>query len=154
MIEVRGAGPDDAEVMHAVMLAAFATHAQLDPPSGALRETVDDVRAALSEQPGLIATDDGEPVGGLRIELKDGVPHVRRVSVLPDHQGRGICRALMERFEDGSRAAGHRRVGLGVRAQLTANRELYEHLGYVVVTEHRHPDNGRPHWYELAKDLR
>ena len=153
MIELRPAGPDDAEVMHTIMLAAFAAHAHLDPPSGALKETVDVVRAALAEQPGLLALDDGVPAGGLRIEVHDGVPHVRRVAVHPDHQGRGICRAMMDWFEDWARTQGAARVGLGVRSQLPDNRAMYEHLGYRVVVEHTHPETGRPHWASLAKDL-
>jgi GNAT superfamily N-acetyltransferase len=153
VIELREAGPDDAEALHALMIAAFSSHASLDPPSGALKETVEVVREALTAAPGVLLSDAGKPVACLRIELHDDVPYARRVAVHPDHQGRGLCRLLMQWFETWAGDRGSRRVGLGVRLQLPGNRALYEHLGYVVVAEHAHPETGRPMWVEMSKDL-
>jgi hypothetical protein len=46
-LEVVAAGPQDAAEVHRLTLEAFARHASLDPPSGAMQETLSQVRADL-----------------------------------------------------------------------------------------------------------
>jgi tRNA threonylcarbamoyladenosine biosynthesis protein TsaE len=150
--EVRLAGPADAATVHALTQAAFAGYATLDPPSGALRETVDVVAAELAEHPGVVVAVAGEPVACARMDVRDGVLWLRRIAVAPQQQGRGYCRALVEWCERWAAAEGHDVLHLGVRDQVPANRSLYEHLGYTLVATH--PIHDVSTWSELAKPLR
>ena len=144
---VRPAGPDDAPTVHEITQAAFAGYGTLDPPSGALQETVETVAADLERYGGLLAYDaDDHPVGALRFARFDGLFAVRRVAVVPALQGRGVGRLLLQRAEVDAAVVGERELRLGVRHQLVDNRGYWRRRGYEPVA-----DRGR--WMELRKLL-
>jgi ribosomal protein S18 acetylase RimI-like enzyme len=90
---------------------------------------------------GLVAERDGRVVGALIGEVEkpaDGsdtyaVPgstaHVHDLAVLPEAQGAGVGRALMERFEGELRARGVESYGLEVMAGNDTARAFYDKLG-------------------------
>jgi tRNA threonylcarbamoyladenosine biosynthesis protein TsaE len=125
----------------------------LDPPSGAMRETVDSVRRDLATHGGAIAWIDGEAVGCLRFEVEPDHLHVRRVAVLPERQRRGIGTALMSWSHGHALSLGLREVRLGVRRQLPGNQAFYKRLGYRVIARHHHPGQRRVTWYEMTLRL-
>ena len=146
-VEIRLAGIGDAAVVHRLTQAAFAGQERLTPPSGALRETEEDVRAQLAARPGAVAYVDGVPAGAYRLEEHaDGTLHVRRVAVDPAYRGRGVARAMVEHAERRARDDGRPEIRLGVRDELPDNLEMFQHLGYQVVTVHEF-------WIELRKPL-
>ncbi len=146
MIEVAACGAEAAAVVHALMQAAFAEYGVLDPPSGALAETVESIAADLAEHGGMVAREGGEPVACLRFERRDGHLHARRVSVRPDRQGAGIGRVLMAAAEEHARRVGEKELWLGVRTALPDNLAFYRRLGYEPVVDHGF-------WIELSKVL-
>ena len=140
--------------MHRLTQAAFAPYAGfLDPPSGALRETVDSVERDLVAHGGAIAWSGAEAVGCLRFEVDADHMHVRRVAVAPERQREGIGTSLMEWVHGHARTLGLHEVRLGVRRQLPGNRAFYERLGYSLVARHRHPGQARVTWYEMRLRL-
>lgn len=144
---VAAAGPDRAAEVHEITQAAFAGYGTLDPPSGALRETVETVAADLELHGGLLAYDDaGRLVGALRFARFDGLFAVRRVAVLPTLQGRGVGQLLLEHAELHAASTGEPEVRLGVRHQLIDNLGYWRRQGYEPVA-----DRGR--WLELRKPL-
>ncbi len=145
-IDVAVCGADAAEVVHGLTQAAFAAYGVLVPPSGALAETVESVRADLAAYGGMLATAGGEPAGCLRFSRRDGALFVRRVAVDPGRQRDGIGRALMAAAEEYARDRGEPEVRLGVRAVLDGNRAFYARLGYQEIVDH-------DFWIELAKQL-
>jgi ribosomal protein S18 acetylase RimI-like enzyme len=90
---------------------------------------------------GLVAQRDGRVVGALIGEIEkpaegsdtyvvpDSTAHVHDVAVLPEAQGAGVGRALMERFEQLLRERGVESYGLEVMAGNDAARDFYEKLG-------------------------
>jgi predicted N-acetyltransferase YhbS len=152
LIEV--CGPERAEEVHQLTQLAFQGYATLDPPSGAVRETVDRVRDDLAAGGGAIAALDGRAVGCLRWGLAEGgFFHVRRVAVLPELQRRGIGRALMVWAEQEARRRGCAGLSVGVRVVLPGNLYFYRALGYEVVGEHRHEGYDEITWLALRKRL-
>jgi tRNA threonylcarbamoyladenosine biosynthesis protein TsaE len=121
----------------------------LDPPSGAIRETLDSVRRDLELHGGAIAWIGTEPVGCLRFEVEEEHLHVRRVAVPPEHQRRGIGSALMDWSHAHARSLGLHEVRLGVRKQLPGNLAFYKRLGYRLIARHRHPGRREVTWYEM-----
>ena len=86
----------------------------------------------------LVAEEGGEIVGyvavgrATRLESNRHVADIRGLAVAPDHQGRGLGRALVQAALDAARERGARKVTLRVLAPNTAARALYESCGFVV----------------------
>jgi len=77
-----------------------------------------------------VAEHGGEIVGLLVVgEAEEGFA-LENVAVDPDHQGRGLGRALIERAEAVARDAGVDSIYLYTHEQMTENLELYERNGY------------------------
>jgi len=86
----------------------------------------------------LVAEEGGEIVGyvavgrATRLESNRHVADIRGLAVAPDHQGRGLGRALVQAALDAARERGARKVTLRVLGPNTAARALYESCGFVV----------------------
>jgi GNAT superfamily N-acetyltransferase len=137
-------------------------HGSLDPPSGALQETLHQVQADLRPElrPGTrgagaaLALLDGRAVGCLRWEVMPaGDFHVRRLAVEPVAQGRGVGGALMAWAEREAAARGCAAVTLGVRVALPGNLAFYTKLGYQVTGEHRHAGYRETTWLSMRKPV-
>jgi predicted N-acetyltransferase YhbS len=153
-LQVVPAGPERAEDVHRVTQAAFEPHRELDPPSGAGRESLATVIEALSAGGGAIAELEGRPVGCLRWRIdENGDFRVGRLAVRPDLQRCGIGRALMLWAEREARKRGFDGIVVGVRIPLVGNLAFYRSLGYEVTGEHSHDGYDRPTWLALRKRL-
>src|SRR5579871_1187935 len=91
---------DEAPLVHCIMQEAFAELASvLQPPSGAMQETVEDVRKAMSVGGALLAWEGETAVASVRFELQPNHLYVGRLAVLPTQRGRGIASAVMVSME-------------------------------------------------------
>jgi GNAT superfamily N-acetyltransferase len=79
--------------------------------------------------------DAGEPVGYILVGEIEGAAHIEQVSVAPDHQGRGLGRALIARVRAWAIERGSPALTLTTFDHIPWNRPLYEHLGFRVVPE-------------------
>jgi GNAT superfamily N-acetyltransferase len=143
---LRDALPDDAPLLHRLMLAAYEEYRDsLVPASGAFEETVDDVRRAVEEGGAVLVLLDGEPVGCGRFELgpERAFIEVGRLSVLPAFRGRGIAARMLAWFEQRAASLAIPEVRLGVRLTLPRNIALYERAGYRVFDYEDRPGYGR-----------
>lgn len=150
---VEACGPEAAQTVLRLTRLAFGSQTALQPPSGALSETLETVRTDLELHGGALAKHAAEPIGALRLLREPDHLHVRRVAVDPAWQGRGAGRALMEWARGEAASSGYRQLRLGVRSALPGNVAFYERLGYRVVAEHPHRDFPAATWLELALDL-
>jgi len=139
---VREASATDAATVTEVIHRAFAGRPPLDPPSTALSETEEGVRAALTAGSGLLAEVDGEPAGSMIFaEVADEAGtllSLRRVSVLPQWQGRGVATAMVGVAEDAARRRGLAGVRLIARRELTGTVAFWRRRGYLTT------DDGTP----------
>jgi ribosomal protein S18 acetylase RimI-like enzyme len=113
------------------MRAAFAEYAGvLAQPSGALSETLEDVRDAMASGGAALAYVDETPVGSARfLPDGDGI-YVGRVAVLPSYRRQGVASALMRFLEEHAQRSAKIYVRIGVRESLPSNVALYQSLGY------------------------
>lgn len=74
-----------------------------------------------------------EPVGYVLVDLVDADAHVEQVSVRPDHQGRGVARALLACVRAWAAERGCSGVTLTTFTHVPWNRPLFEHLGFRVL---------------------
>ena len=151
-IRVEPCGPEMAAEVYHITQTAFEEHLVLDPPSGAIHETLDGVRADL-EAGGAIAWVGPDAAGCLRYRQEADHIWVRRVAVLPEFRRRGIARALMEWVHGEAARRELPEVRLGVRRGVVATEKLYRDLGYRSVAEHYHPGYEDPTWEEMALSL-
>ena len=84
-----------------------------------------------------VATEHGQVVGVLVLELQDTALLLESVAVDPAHQGQGIGRSLIDHAERVARDAGLGSVDLYTNAHMTENLRLYPSLGYDVVDRRR-----------------
>ena len=86
---------------------------------------------------GWVAVDgSGRAPGFVLVDEVDGNAHVEQISVLlPDSQYNGVGRALLERVRAWARATDRPAITLSTFADVPWNRPLYEHLGFVVLSE-------------------
>lgn len=118
------------EVLH-VIRAAFAARPILDPPADALAETEASVAAELGAHGGLLATLDGDPVGALLFRPRADAMLVRRFGVVPEAQGRGVAKALVQGAVDAT--LGHPALDLLAREELPETVAFWERHGFEVV---------------------
>ena len=88
-VVVRRVGPEAAEQVMHVVHEAFSARPPLDPPPGALKETVHTIRGKLADGGGLLACIDDEPVGTLILDPIGSSTYIRRFGVVPGQQGLG-----------------------------------------------------------------
>jgi tRNA threonylcarbamoyladenosine biosynthesis protein TsaE len=132
-LHVTEAGPEQAADVVAVIHAAFGARPNLDPPSTALHESERSVREALERHGGLLVTVDGQPAGALLFAPAEGSLRLRRVSVDPAQQQRGVASALVGCAEEVASERGFCAVTLGARAELPATQRFWLRRGYVEV---------------------
>ncbi len=123
------------------MRRAFAEYAgNLPQESGALRESVEDVRRAMAVDGGgaVLAFCDDQPVGSARFLVEDDALYVGRVAVVPEYRRRGIASALMTFLEQVALDHAREAIRIGVRQSLPSNIALYEQLGYTEVKREPH----------------
>ena len=100
-LDVIDAGPEHAEAVVDVIHRSFGARPTLDPPSTALDETVESVAEVLADAGGLLVERRGVPMGALLFdESRPGRLGLRRVSVDPDIQARGVASAMVGVAED------------------------------------------------------
>jgi GNAT superfamily N-acetyltransferase len=82
-------------------------------------------------------SDDGTLIGFALVEMIDGLAHLAQVSVRLGWQGRGVGGRLIATVAGWAADRGLAAVTLCTFADVSWNRPLYEHLGFVVVAPER-----------------
>ena len=130
-LRVRRVGADAADVVHAVVHAAFAARPALDPPADALAEDPAVFAASLGVSRGLLAEIDGRPVGAALLSPSGPTLSLRRVGVLPDLQDHGIAHALVAAAHEAG--VGFAELAVLARQELPATVGFWESLGFIEV---------------------
>jgi tRNA threonylcarbamoyladenosine biosynthesis protein TsaE len=152
-LRIERCGPEAAPEVHRLTQQAFKDYGRLTPPSGAMRETEETVRADLARGGGALARIGPRAIGCLRLEPGAGYLSVRRLAVDPAWQRQGVGRALMAWSVEYAKAEGYVEVRVGVRTQLPGNLRFYEGLGYTVIAEHRHAGYAEVTWLEMRRGV-
>jgi hypothetical protein len=70
---IRLANPEDAYLVHQVMMAAFEEYRHIDVPSSALNETVSSIQESIKSgsEKALLCLNDGIPLGSARFKTNE-----------------------------------------------------------------------------------
>jgi ribosomal protein S18 acetylase RimI-like enzyme len=151
-IEVKEADIDQADLILSTMQQAFQEYAgNLNPPSGALSETADDIIKIIQQGGGAVIAWAGQTaVGSARYKFKDSHMYIGRVSVSPAYRGNGICKKLLSFIEEQARAKGILETRVEVRLSIPGNIELYQKLTYEII-DHKYYPEQTDSWYVMSK---
>lgn len=152
-LNVFEAGPEHAADVLSVIRHSFSARPTLDPPSTALDETIESVAETLAGPGGLLAERRGVPMGAILFdESRPGALGLRRVSVDPRLQKRGVASALVGVAEDVAEERGCDSVWLKARVELPDTVSFWERREYIVVgTAGPFLEFGKTLW--LAREL-
>jgi GNAT superfamily N-acetyltransferase len=162
-LPIREATIDESELIYQVMIESFKEYdGKLNPPSGALKETVDHTIHTFNIGGGAaLACEGAKVVGSARYKPVDDYMSIGRVSVLPDFRGKGICKALLTFVENKAlltfvenkaRDQGIMETRVEVRLSFPENIRMYERLHYEVI-EHKFYPERIDSWYVVRKKL-
>ena len=154
-LAIRAAELADAAAIAEAIRAAFEPYrGRLRPTPSALSETTESIRARIGAGQGFVADAGQRIVGCVMTQLNGPADlYVGRLAVVPEWQGRGLARRLMERAEAFARARGCTQMSLGVRIALKENIAFFERLSFRLVSEERHPGFTQPTYISMRKDL-
>ncbi|WP_191559214.1 GNAT family N-acetyltransferase [Metabacillus idriensis] len=143
-MEVKFAKVSDVSIIHDLMIKAFIEYKDEVPPSSALEETVQSLLSALKDgEQALISYVDNQPVGMVRLQLKEEGLYFYRLSVIPEKQGLGIAKKILRSLEDFAIKKGGTTIFCKVRMTVPKNIKLYSSIGYEIYNEEVvHKPNG------------
>jgi GNAT superfamily N-acetyltransferase len=153
---LRTATFDDAELIARLTRAAW-----VGKPEGSSGhfETAEGVRKNLGEGEAIIMELDGQPIGSVRIypvveQLEDGTINgpfaleVARLSILPEHRGRGLSTWLMNEVMIRAMNRGIEELRLAVRTDEPGLQRFYERQGFFndssIAYSHANPNSPKP----------
>lgn len=90
-----------------------------------------DYGAAIANAQVWVATQQDRTIAALVLDATDEGFLIDVIAVLPQHQGTGVGRALLELAEQEALRQGHDSIYLFTNEKMTENRALYERIGYV-----------------------
>lgn len=143
--------------LHRLVHDAFAPLA-IDPPSGALRETIADFEDRLQREIALVAEATAPPhrgalVGSAFCIPQDDALYIGRLAVRSDFRRRGVASALLDAAKEQAVRRGLGHLTLSTRVALADNIALFRRHGFEVVAERGHPGFSRPTSYDMTLRL-
>lgn len=126
----------DAKTMHEIMIKAYEETRNYPAYSSALDETVETIQAEFAQGGrGFIYEKKGEPIASIRFKVEDDAIYFHRLSVLPEHRGKGYAKKLVLHIEKYANAYNLDKMRVKVRKEVERNMELYQAQGYTIVDE-------------------
>jgi tRNA threonylcarbamoyladenosine biosynthesis protein TsaE len=130
-LNVIDAGPEHAPQIVDIIHRSFGARPVLDPPATAVDETVESVAEVLRTSGGILVERRGLPMGALLYdETRPGLLGLRRVSVDPDLQDRGVASAMVGVAEDTAEERGKDGIWLHVREELPETVKFWSRRHY------------------------
>ena len=130
VLTLRRATRADAPFMARVAELAYSPY--LTRMDGARPGPMDtDYRESVDRCEAWVAESGSQGVGFLLLVPEDTCLLLEGVAVLPEQQGRGYGRALLELAEERAQVTGLARIRLYTHETMVENQRLYERLGYV-----------------------
>ena len=142
-VEPRPAAASDAAGISDCVRAAYTQYIErIGTPPGPM---LDDYAQVVRDHRAWVIDDGGRVVGVLVLMDKEDGLLLDNVAVLPERQGEGIGRRLIEHAESEARRLGHRHLDLYTHERMTENIAMYGRIGYEEVE--RRTERGFPRVY-------
>ena len=142
-VEPRPAAASDAAGISECVRAAYSHY--IERIGTAPGPMLDDYAQVVRDHRAWVIDDGGRVVGVLVLMDKEDGLLLDNVAVLPECQGEGIGRRLIEHAESEARRLGHRHLDLYTHERMTENIAMYGRIGYEEVE--RRTERGFPRVY-------
>ena len=142
-VEPRPAAASDAAGISECVRAAYSHY--IERIGTAPGPMLDDYAQVVRDHRAWVIDDGGRVVGVLVLMDKEDGLLLDNVAVLPERQGEGIGRRLIEHAESEVRRLGHRHLDLYTHERMTENIAMYDRIGYEEVE--RRTERGFPRVY-------
>nr|CAD6602504.1 N-acetyltransferase [Rhizobium sp. TCK] len=158
MTEIRRINPEEFdrwnELLHLIRTSFLYMDGVIDPPSSAHRLNRQSLKEKATSEICFIAMQGSEISGCIfcRPEPPDEL-YIGKIAVLPQMQGQGLGRQLLEATESAAFASGHSRLRLETRIELAGNHATFARWGFVKSAERSHPGYDRVTFIEMVKTL-
>jgi GNAT superfamily N-acetyltransferase len=132
-VSIRPAAPGDGPTLQEIERLAGARFAEVGLPEVAADEppSLDVLDGYGRAGRAWVAVDAGQRiVGYVLVDQVDGNAHIEQVSVVPDHQGLGVGRALVDHVRGWAAERRLPAVTLTTFTEVPWNAPLYAHLGF------------------------
>ncbi|MHC8967678.1 GNAT family N-acetyltransferase [Priestia aryabhattai] len=107
------AQPEDAAIVHDLMLQAFSVYRDSVPPSSALAETIESIMQSLKHgKEAVILYVENKPVAMARFTLEETSLYFYRLSVIPPFQGKGMAKRLIQWLETYAKECGREKFNM------------------------------------------
>jgi GNAT superfamily N-acetyltransferase len=135
---LRPATADDARTIRRIEVTAGQRFREVGLPDVADHDPTSEEdlwRAATAGRCWVAVDHSDEAIGEIQVSVVDSNGHIDEVSVLPDHQGIGVGRALVARACAWAAEQGFAAVTLTTFTDVSWNAPLYRHLGFVAMAD-------------------
>jgi ribosomal protein S18 acetylase RimI-like enzyme len=145
---IRPARSEERDIVRDIVLAAYQHYIpRIGKPPGPM---LDDYAQRIADGQAWVLEDAGRIVGILVLEQTQAGFLLDNIAVLPECQGKGFGRVLIEFAEAEGRRRGFRNIQLYTHALMTENIALYRRVGFVET--HRVSEKGYDRVY-MTKQL-
>ena len=145
---IRPARPSEADTLRDVVHAAYHHYiARIGKPPGPM---LDDYAARIADGQAWVLEDAGGIMGILVLEETPECFLLDNIAILPEGQGKGYGRALIQFAEAEARRRGYAEIRLYTHEMMTENVTLYARIGFVET--HRVSEKGYARVY-MTKQL-
>jgi GNAT superfamily N-acetyltransferase len=138
------------ELLHAAF--AYQTD-RIDPPSSLYQLDAHSLSQKAKEEYLFLAMESGELIGCAFAKVKLHSVYVGKIAVLPERQGQGVGRLLMQAVEGLARTSGKPVMDLETRIELLENQKTFSAFGFIKTGEHSHPGYVRPTFISMQKNI-
>ena len=137
-----------------LVLASFAyMEGRIDPPSSAIRLTVESLAEKAKAEIAYAVENDGRLAGCIFLRPETDCLYVGKLAVLPSAQGKGIGRRLLDIAEKTACDLGLPALRLETRIELVGNHSTFAAWGFAKTAEKSHPGFVRATFIEMRKAL-
>ena len=136
--EVKRATEEGIPAIHKITKDAFLKYCEnagLSYNIEALNETYDDIRKDIAEKNVFVVRIDDEPLGAVRVEVKDdGTAYLSRFAVADHHRNNGIGKILMNVVDKVMIEKGVKLLRLHTASKVTALIRFYYGRGFYIAS--------------------
>lgn len=149
-VNIRKANKGDVDRIHNLVQRAFSNY-DTKGSNPALNESLMDIEYDIRNNIVIILETEGKMLGSLRLDFEDGTVHLKRFSIDPDYQAKGIGTILYQRAEEEVKKRNYNSIYLYASLENEKVIRFYKKLGFKCIKSDRNNSYLRGLWIKKVK---